>query len=185
MPITKTNRKSILKHAIAQMKLHGYSNTTMSKIGDACGLIKGSIYHHFSSKEELGLECLRYIHAYFQENIFSIAYRNDIEDADKIVLFVEKTDEYFLKSSGGCLLGNFALEAAHDMNEYKEEIKAYFSNWENALAYILEKKYGQKEAKTIANDSIATLQGAIMMMNLYDEDEGYLRVGKKLIQQLS
>jgi len=185
MPIIKTNKESILKHAIAEIKLHGYSNTTMSKIGDACGLIKGSIYHHFPSKEALGLECLRYIHSYFQENIFSIAYRNDIEDAYKMVLFVEKTDEYFLKSIGGCLLGNLALEAAHDMDEYKEEIKAYFSNWENALAHILEKKYGQKEAKTLANDSIATLQGAIMMMNLYDDQERYLRVGKKLIQLLS
>ena len=50
MPIKKTDRESILKQAIRLFKLHGYYNTTMANIGDACGLIKGSIYHYFKSK---------------------------------------------------------------------------------------------------------------------------------------
>jgi len=45
MPIIKTDKETILKDSIALFKLHGYHNTTMAKIGEACGLIKGSIYH--------------------------------------------------------------------------------------------------------------------------------------------
>jgi AcrR family transcriptional regulator len=156
----------------------------MAKIGEACGLIKGSIYHYFKSKEELGLESLRYIHRYFEENIFSIAYRIDLSDREKIALFVQKTDEYFLNSAGGCLLGNLALEASHDLPLFKEEILAYFDNWEKAVSHIFKNHYGAEKAKEIAVESVASIQGAIMMMNLYGNSELYLKIEAKLIKLL-
>ncbi|MFA5215732.1 TetR/AcrR family transcriptional regulator [Sulfuricurvum sp.] len=184
MPIIKTDKETILKDSIALFKLHGYHNTTMAKIGEACGLIKGSIYHYFKSKEELGLESLRYIHRYFEEHIFSIAYRNDLSDREKIALFVQKTDEYFLNSAGGCLLGNLALEASHDLPLFKEEILAYFDNWEKAVSHIMENRYGAEKAKEIAVESVASVQGAIMMMNLYNDSTLYLKIEQKLIALL-
>ena len=76
MAIKKTSREEILKESIKLFKIRGYSNTSMANIAEACGLIKGSIYHHFKSKDEIGLESLKYIHNYFVEHIFSIAFRN-------------------------------------------------------------------------------------------------------------
>lgn len=184
MPIIKTDKETILKDAIALFKLHGYHNTTMAKIGEACGLIKGSIYHYFKSKEELGLESLRYIHRYFNEQIFAIAYRTDLSEHEKIALFVQKTDEYFLNSAGGCLLGNLALEASHDLPLFKEEILAYFTHWEEALIRIFENRYGVEKAQEIAVESVASVQGAIMMMNLYNDSNLYLKIEKKLITLL-
>ncbi len=184
MPIVKTDKESIIKQSVALFKLHGYHNTTMSNIGDACGLIKGSIYHYFKSKEQIGLESLKYIHEYFNRYIFSIAYQNNLTDQEKISLFVKKTDEYFLKSAGGCLLGNLALEASHDLPEFKQEIIAYFTNWENALMEILKNRYDTFNAKQIAAEAVAAWQGAIMMMNLYGLPDTYLNIGKKLIEKL-
>jgi len=101
MAIKKTSKEEILKESIKLFKIRGYSNTSMANIAEACGLIKGSIYHHFKSKEEIGLESLKYIHNYFAEFIFSIAYRSDLSDKQKIELIVKKTDDYFLHSEGG------------------------------------------------------------------------------------
>ena len=184
MPIIKTNKETILKDSITLFKLHGYHNTTMAKIGEACGLIKGSIYHYFKSKEELGLESLRYIHHYFAEHIFSIAYQNDLSDREKIILFVQKTDEYFLNSAGGCLLGNLALEASYDLPLFKEEILSYFDNWEKAVSHILESRYGMDSARELAIESVASVQGAIMMMNLYNDSGLYLKIEAKLVALL-
>ena len=89
MPIIKTDKETILKDSIALFKLHGYHNTTMAKIGEACGLIKGSIYHYFKSKEELGLESLRYIHRYFEE-IFSPSRTESIYPTVKKLPFSSK-----------------------------------------------------------------------------------------------
>jgi len=184
MPIIKTNKESIIKESVALFKLHGYNNTTMANIGEACGLIKGSIYHYFKSKEQIGLESLKYIHEYFNRHIFSIAYQNDLSDQEKMILFVKKNDDYFLKSAGGCLLGNLALEASHDLPEFKEEIIAYFTNWEHALIEILKNKFDLHLSKEIASEAVASWQGAIMMMNLYNNPDSYLRIGKKLIAKL-
>ena len=181
MAIKKTSREEILKESISLFKIKGYSNTYMANIAEAFGLIKGSIYHHFKSKDEIGLESLKYIHNYFVEHIFSIAYKNDLSDRQKIELIVKKTDEYFLHSVGGCLLGNLALESSNLNLDFKEEIKAYFTAWEDALIKIFENKYSKIEASNLAKEYVALTQGAIMMMNLYDSSDNYLKVGEKII----
>jgi AcrR family transcriptional regulator len=181
MGLKKTSKEDILKHSIKLFKIQGYYNTSMSNIADACGLIKGSIYHHFKSKEEIGLESLKYIHKYFEDNIYSIAYKDDLSPKEKIVLFVKQIDKYFLNSEGGCLLGNLALEVSSSNINFKEEIKLYFSNWESALAHILNCWYDKATALELAKEYVALTQGEIMMMTLNNSSENYLKVGKKII----
>ena len=184
MAIQKTSKEEILKVSAKLFKIKGYYNTTMSDIASACGLLKGSIYHYFKSKEEIGIESLKYIHSYFNKNIFNIAYQKDITTNEKIKLFVQKTDSYFLNSEGGCLLGNLALEVSWSNVDFKNEIKEYFLNWENALYEIFKNKYNIKRAKELAKEFVALTQGEIMMMNLHNDKERYLNVGKKMIQLL-
>lgn len=180
MALKKTSKEEILKESIQLFKQKGYYNTSMANIADACGLIKGSIYHHFKSKDEIGIEALKYIHEYFEKHIYSLAKRNDLTKKEQLKLFIQKTDEYFLNSQGGCLLGNLALEVSYENSTFKEEIKSYFLSWENAMTTILLEKYGKEKANELAKEYIALTQGAIMMMNLYDTPKEYLKVGKKI-----
>jgi len=181
MAIKKTSKEEILKQSIKLFKIKGYYNTSMANIASACGLIKGSIYHHFKSKEEIGLESLKYIHRYFEDNIFKIAYQDDLSDKERIKLFVKKTDDYFLYSEGGCLLGNLALEISDDNALFKDEIRDYFTNWEKALTYILQNDYDTQKATELSKEYVALTQGAIMMMTLYATSTNYLKVGEKII----
>lgn len=181
MAIKKTSKEEILQESIKLFKTKGYYNCSMANIAEACGLIKGSIYHYFKSKDEIGIESLKYIHNYFVENIFAVAYQTNLSDLEKIKLFVKKTDDYFLNSEGGCLLGNLALEIGSENLEFKEIIKLYFSAWEDAIAKMLENRYSKTEAINIAKEYVALTQGAIMMMNLYKNPQNYLKVGEKLI----
>lgn len=184
MAIKKTSREEILKEAIKLFKIRGYYNTSMANIADACGLIKGSIYHHFKSKEEIGLESLKYIHEYFTQHIYSLAHKEDISAKGKLKIFVQKTDEYFLHSEGGCLLGNLALEVSSENEEFKKEIKSYFNAWIDALATILQERYGKEKARELACEYVSLTQGAIMMMNLFGSSKEYLKVGKNIISLL-
>uniref|UniRef100_UPI004047FA65 TetR/AcrR family transcriptional regulator n=1 Tax=Aliarcobacter sp. TaxID=2321116 RepID=UPI004047FA65 len=181
MAVKKTSKEEILKESIKLFKIKGYSKTSMENIAEACGLIKGSIYHHFKSKDEIGIESLKYIYNYFDKEIFSIAYRSNLTDKEKIKLIVKKTDDYFLNSVGGCLLGNLALEMSTLNLDFKEEIKAYFTAWENAFINIFQNKYSEEESLSLAKEYVAMIQGAIMMMNLYDSSDNYLKVGEKII----
>jgi len=181
MGLKKTSKEEIIQESIRLFKTRGYYNTSMSNIADACGLMKGSLYHHFKSKDEIGLESLRFIHEYFEKNVYSIAYDESLCDKEKMQNFVQKIDEYFLKSAGGCLYGSLTLEVSFENITFKKELRNNFKAWEDALAYILKNKYSNDEALCIAKEYIALIQGAVMMMNLHNDRKEYLNVGKKLI----
>jgi len=185
VPIIKTDRESIIKESIHLFKVHGYYSTTMADIGEACGLIKGSIYHYFKSKEELALECLRYIHKLFEEEIFSIAYRTDVAPAKRLKLFTDAVEDYFLHSEGGCLLGNFALEISNNIPSLKAEIVNYFRDWEKALAEILRPEFGKRQAGDTAIQLVASTQGSIMMMRVFDSPDVFKAQNKQVRKALS
>jgi len=185
MPIIKTDRKSIIKKSIHLFKVHGYYNTTMTNIGDACGLIKGSIYHHFKGKEDLALECLQYIHEVFEKDIFSIAYRKNIAPLVRLKLFTKAVEKYFLNSEGGCLLGNFTLEISNNIPSLKNEIINYFNHWEKALCEILKTELGQKVAKEKATQIVASTQGYLMLMRLHDSPAAFKNQNKEVLKLLS
>ncbi|AXH08945.1 hypothetical protein CP960_04670 [Malaciobacter halophilus] len=183
MAIKKTSKEEILNKAIMLFKTQGFSNTSMANIADECGLIKGSIYHHFKNKYEIGLEALKYISEYFDKNIFSIKDET-LLTKEKLEKIVKKTDEYFLNSTGGCLLANLATEVSNQNEEYKAVIVKYFKTWEECLTKILQEKYTKKEAQNLAYEYICTLQGSIIMFNLTNDKAKLLIVGKNLLSKV-
>lgn len=52
-------RDEILAIATRQIASRGYSSTTVRDIADEAGILSGSLYHHFSSKEAVLQEILR------------------------------------------------------------------------------------------------------------------------------
>ncbi len=181
MAIKKTNKEEILKEAVKLFKLQGYHDTSMADIADACGLLKGSLYHHFKSKDDIGLESLKYIHDYFVREVYSVAYTKELALKERIELYVKKIDDYFLQSEGGCIFGNFALELSVESVSFKDIIREDFDAWVKSLSFMLGEKYPKEEALVLAKEYVALTQGAIMMMNLYHDSVDYLRVGQKLI----
>ena len=54
-----TRRDELLRLAATMMAERGLRATTVRDIADAAGILSGSLYHHFSSKEEMVDEVLR------------------------------------------------------------------------------------------------------------------------------
>ncbi len=184
MPAQKIDKDSIIQNTIHLFKVQGYYNTSMADIGKACGLIKGSLYHHFRGKEDLALACLQYIHHYFEEHIFSIATEQGKSDKAKLITFTAQVEDYFLHSEGGCLLGNFALELSNNIPALKTEIMVYFSAWEHSLFTILAPQLGEKQARQKAKELVALTQGSIMMMRLYGSNRSFKAINKQIIALL-
>ena len=179
MPVIKTDKETIIKKSIHLFKVHGYYKTSMADLAEACGLLKGSIYHYFKGKQDLGLTCLQYIHEIFNESIFSYAYKKSVSPQEQMDGLCKGVEKYFLNSEGGCLLGNWSLEVINDIPEFKEEIRSYFDSWEAALVNILKSKYSEKESHVLAKVSIANIQGALMMMRLYNDKTLFLQENEK------
>jgi AcrR family transcriptional regulator len=72
-PQPATRRDELLELAAAMFAERGLRATTVRDIADAAGILSGSLYHHFSSKEEMVDEVLRcfldWLFARYQEII--------------------------------------------------------------------------------------------------------------------
>ncbi len=66
MPRTDTRREELLAIAAELFARKGFRNTTVRDIADAAGILSGSLYHHFDSKESMVDEILRT----FQDELF-------------------------------------------------------------------------------------------------------------------
>jgi AcrR family transcriptional regulator len=58
-PPPATRRDELLELAAEMFAERGLRATTVRDIADAAGILSGSLYHHFSSKEEMVDEALR------------------------------------------------------------------------------------------------------------------------------
>lgn len=185
MPTVKMDKETILKKSIHLFKVHGYYKTSMADLAKECGLIKGSFYHHFKSKQDLGLACLQYIHNYFNEEIFNHAYNLNLPLKERLTQMVDAIEDYFLNSEGGCLLGNWALEVINDIPEFKDEIQSYFTSWEDAIFEILQFEYDTAMARKLSKEHVANTQGALMMMRLYNNEDIFFEQNKRTKKLLS
>jgi TetR/AcrR family transcriptional regulator, cholesterol catabolism regulator len=73
---TPTRREELLRIAAGLFAEKGFKNTTVRDIADAAGILSGSLYHHFDSKESMVDEIL----STFQEELF--AKYDEVLDSD-------------------------------------------------------------------------------------------------------
>jgi TetR/AcrR family transcriptional repressor of lmrAB and yxaGH operons len=175
MAIRKTSRQGVIDHALRLFRRNGYHYTSMADIGTACGLLKGSIYHYFSTKEELASATLEKEINVAKEHIFNSAYQEGKSDQQRLIDFAEGISLHFKDREGGCLMANFAFEAGNTLPELMPIIAHYFEEWVESLAHILEKRYGRHRALELAADSLARTQGALLLMKVDNRAQAALQ----------
>lgn len=69
-PTRTATLQSVRRHAFALFGRHGYEGVSIGDIARAAKLSKGALYWHFDDKDTLFLDCLRALHAIFNQHIF-------------------------------------------------------------------------------------------------------------------
>jgi AcrR family transcriptional regulator len=93
-----TNREEIIAAAAKVFQTKGYHAATVQDIADAVGILKGSLYHHFKSKEELLYLIVKEPIARIYERMTAIV-NSDLPARDKlrraILAHVEGLNEHY------------------------------------------------------------------------------------------
>jgi len=174
--MAKIEREAIVGRAIDLMLTGGYDGTSMAQISQACGIRKASLYHHFAEKDALVLAAIGQIHAHLREHVFAIAWRDDVDAGQRLRKLGKATFAFFRNRKGGCLLGNFALALSERAPHFQAPLRAFFDDWVAALAHVLAPQHGAARARALAFDVVAQVQGAIMLMRLYQDPQHLCRV---------
>ncbi len=181
MPKQKVDRKYIIKQALLVFRSKGYNHTSMDQLAKACGLQKGSLYHHFNSKQALMKAVIEHMHAYFSKDAFAQAYEEDKSALDRLRFITDTAEVQYFASESGCLFGNLALETADTSPELSQMVRDFFDEWASALAFIFKGRMSEREALELAKDSLAETEGAVMMMRLYNDQDFLKRAHKRII----
>ncbi len=184
MAIKKTDRDAVIDAALRLFRVQGYHHTSVADISSACGLLKGSIYHYFPGKRELALAALDRVIDDARESLFAVAADDRIPAETRIKMLAEAVEHYFIGREGGCLMGNLALELGGAEPEFTQRIKTYFDEWATALTHVLKARYGEASARQMARDAIARVQGAIMLMGLFNDQSVLQRASRDTVALL-
>lgn len=156
--------KNQLIDAAARLFRHkGYSATSIGEIVQACGITKGSLYHHFESKEALAVATIERVHDYFNRNIFALLSQSGQPGARELEAFNDAVEAFFTAHPDGCLLANLSLEVGSACEPFRSRIQAFFQDWCDCYARVFSDYMPQEQAVIRAQDAVAIVHGCILM----------------------
>src|SRR3954449_955742 len=126
---TSTRRDQLLEIAAGLFATKGFRNTTVRDIADAAGILSGSLYHHFDSKESMVDEIL----SSFQEELFG--------QYDEILA---STDDARAKLERAVLVSFDAIDRHHDEVAIFQADAAYLLTFDR-FAYLGERNRQSRE----------------------------------------
>jgi TetR/AcrR family transcriptional repressor of nem operon len=164
------SRQKIVETAAELFNQKGFTGCSMGDIVEASGLEKGTLYGHFSTKEELAL--LAFDYAWKDTSDKRLRNIDTVSNAvEKLKLHI---DNYVNTPSfpGGCPLLNFAIDADDGNLALRTRVRKALKGWEDFLAKIV--KDGQSAGEinpeldphSIANLLISTLEGATVVARI-------------------
>ncbi len=161
----------LLEAAQKLMLKKGFTATTVDEICADANLTKGSFFHYFRTKEDLGQQVLGHYWSSTQARVQSARFV-EIEDPlarlhGYLDLFVALAREPRIEKS--CLFGNFAQEIAATHPRLRKTCAQGFARWRDQIASELEatKKVHRPsvdfDSGSVADHFIAIYEGSLIL----------------------
>ncbi len=141
-------KQRLLELGLPLLLKHGYSDLGVATLLERAGVPKGSFYHHFSSKEDFGLQAIDFymqnVHVAL-EAAFSDHRR---EPLDQIRRFFELVaDGYEGDGYLGCLLGGLGQELSGISPAFRSKVEECFNVIAGAFTTALERADARGELR--------------------------------------
>ena len=170
---SRRGRDPVLQAIAEVFRRHGYEGASLSRLTAAIGLGKGSLYNFFPhGKEQMAAEVLAHIQRWFEAEIF-VPLEETEDPWSGIERMFRSTERYFQSGQRICLMGLMALDGE---TPFRTQIRAYFSDWQIALASAVHKSgKPQEEATDLAEEIVSGIQGALVLAHAQSDAGIFLR----------
>ncbi len=163
-------RAAIIGIASQLLRVNGYDGTGIDAVLKQAGVPKGSFYHYFRSKDELGL-------AIIEDAARELADKLEKHLGDATLTPLARLRSYFdagivaqrrSECTRGCLFGTLGLELASKNARLRRRIAEEFTRWRKRVAACLEqaKQAGElgadHDVARLADFVLSAWEGAIL-----------------------
>ncbi len=170
-------RERIIARAAPLFNQRGFAGAAMSDIMAATGLEKGGIYRHFGSKEALAVETFDYATRLLTERFErALAGKTHAIDRMRAIFALWRKIPSDPPVPGGCYVMNTAIESDDTNPVLRDRARRVLRAFERRVFRILEEGIARHElersldAERFASVVVATLEGALMLSRLHDDD---------------
>jgi len=171
----KSTRDVVIEAATRLIHLKGYQNTSLDDILTASGVGKGTFYHHFRAKEDLGYAILDRVVTAFLERALEPCFADPGgSPVAQIRCFIGRVRDaqHQRQCVGGCVFGNLAAELSDVHEGFRARLAELFSRWRARLTQALVE--GQRRGElnddcrpaAVAHFVVASLEGAMLLTKL-------------------
>ncbi|WP_017326076.1 TetR/AcrR family transcriptional regulator [Synechococcus sp. PCC 7336] len=171
------------QQAIAQLvpvfRRYGYEGATLSRLSQASGLGRASLYHYFpEGKEEMAAAVLQYVNRWFAETVLA-PLKGDGEPGDRLRAMSEGLAEFYRHGEETCLLSAMSLGEADDL--FHAQLQEAMAAWMGAIAKVLQEAGLSPElARQRAEGSVMQIQGALVVARVMGDMTAFERAIQRL-----
>lgn len=180
----KLDEQTIVLEALKLFRSKSYHTTSMADIAKSCGILKGSLYHYFSSKEELMMKVIQMVHDFFKEEVFSIAYNNEIDVYTRMKKMMARAEKIFIDQETGNVDGNIGVETALVIPDFRPIIQAFFADFIDAIKHLYLSEFDKEKANELAIRAVSEIEGALMLSRVFNDKKYLEKTLKRLIKRI-
>ncbi|MDH5602481.1 MAG: TetR/AcrR family transcriptional regulator [Cyclobacteriaceae bacterium] len=175
-------REKIVEESAVLFNKKGYDGCSMQDIMQATGLQKGGIYNHFSTKTEIALEAFNYS---FDKTMarFRCRLDRDKTSTQKLYSVIDVLASFVTDPiiEGGCPIFNLSVKSSFEYPELRSKAREGLQMLKRYIEIKIEEGIASGEfkntniVKEISSLIIMTMEGGIIMSNIYEGDEQYIK----------
>jgi TetR/AcrR family transcriptional regulator, transcriptional repressor for nem operon len=168
-------KEHLLESAVGTFRSHGVRGSSVSVLAADAAVPVGSVYNHFSGKEDLAVQVLRRYAAETDTSMFE-------GDGRAIDRLREHFERQIARTRGtgigyGCLLENFAGELSDDaFPRLRDEVRSVVDGWIEAVAGVIREAqqateiHSRRDPNELAIWLVTSLQGATTNAKALQDD---------------
>lgn len=183
MPPPLLPKEEVIERLAVAFRDLGYDGTSLTRLSEATGLKKASLYHYFpGGKEEMAAVVIDQIEAWFGENIFKTLQGQEAPEI-RLKKMASALNRFYCGGTRACILDVFAIGQAGALfsTHLAEGLKA----WEKFIAELLvEAGIDKATARERAEDALVSIEGALVYTRVTGSPRAFKRVLANLPDRL-
>lgn len=138
-------RQQILDAAFCEIHRSGFQAASIANILSNTGLTKGALYHHFPTKQALGLAVIDEVVADLLDALIFRELRESAQPVESLLEIIDGIDQKFSADmiKLGCPLNNLMQEMSPLDEMFKNRLNAVLTTWQGVIEDALKRGQAQ------------------------------------------
>lgn len=172
-------RTKLIDAAMELFAYQGYGPTGLAQIAERAGVLPGSLWYYFPTKEDLLAATLERRRELLVPEVTAPVWAS-VDDPLERVFALLAQYRRMLESTGfehGCPIGNLVLELSNTHPHARELLAANFDGWLAAVEGCFRDAAGRlppsADPRTLATFVLTTMEGAVMLARTWRDFRAY------------